>query len=259
MRYRPSTDLALKGLTFNIKGGEKVGIVGRTGAGKSTLSLAITRIVEIESGTIKIDGVNANEINLRQVREAITIIPQDPTLYKGNLRYNLDPTGGISDNKMVALLKEAGLDAIILKKKSEDEEKKKEKEREKAKAAGKDVKVSEEKEEKPKEQSLDDTALLNFEIGENGDNLSSGEKALICICRAILRPAKIVILDEATANIDIETEQVIQKLIKKSFKDCTMITIAHRLQTIMESDKVMVMSYGKVAEFNTPKDLLKNP
>lgn len=155
---------------------------------------------------------------------------------------------------MIKLLKEAGLDTVILKKKKEDEDKKKEKE--KLKAAGKDV--APEKDDY-KEMDVGDASLLNFEIGENGDNLSSGEKALICIVRAILEDGKIVILDEATANIDIETEQVIQKLIKSSFKDCTMMTIAHRLQTIMESDKVMVMSFGTVQEFDTPKNLLKNP
>lgn len=111
--------MVLKGLTFDIKGGEKVGVVGRTGAGKSTLSLSLTRIVEKHSGTIKIDGVDISEINLRQVREGITIIPQDPTLYKGTLRINLDPSGAVPDKKMVSLLKEAGLDAIILKKKKE--------------------------------------------------------------------------------------------------------------------------------------------
>lgn len=196
MRYRPNTELVLKKLSFNIKGGEKVGIVGRTGAGKSTLSLSITRIVEKEKGTIKIDGVDINEINLRQVRDAITIIPQDPTLYKGNLRFNLDPSNKVPEKKMIDILKEAGIDAVILKKNKQEDEKKKKK----AEEAGKKV------EEENTETATDDTALLNFEITENGDNLSSGEKALICICRAVLRGGKVIILDEATANIDIETE-----------------------------------------------------
>merc|ERR1719240_1677373 len=107
-----------------------------------------------------------------------------------------------------------------------------------------------------KEEHTGDEALLNFEIN---DNLSSGEKSLVQICRAILRKNKIVLLDEATANIDIETEQTVQKLINEEFKDCTMLTVAHRLQTINKSDKVMVMSYGKVAEYDSPQVLLKNP
>lgn len=119
---------------------------------------------------------------------------------------------------------------------------------------GKEYKEAEEK-----KAAGEDSALLNFEVGADGGGLSSGEKALICICRAILRKARVVILDEATANIDIETEQKIQGLIKTSFAHCTMLTIAHRLQTIMESDKVMVMSFGKVAEFNSPAELMKDP
>merc|ERR1712138_392097 len=112
------------------------------------------------------------------------------------------------------------------------------------------------KEEKSKEEYTEEEALLTFEVN---DNLSSGEKSLVQICRAILRKNKIVLLDEATANIDMETEQMVQKLINEEFKDCTMLTVAHRLQTIIKSDKVMVMSYGKVAEFDGPQTLLKNP
>ena len=105
MKYRPKTELVLKKLSFNIKGGSKIGVVGRTGAGKSTLSLALTRIVELQGGSIEIDGVNIGDINLRQVRENVTIIPQDPTLYKGSLRYNLDPSERVSDARMIELLK----------------------------------------------------------------------------------------------------------------------------------------------------------
>lgn len=125
MKYRPTTELVLKKLNLDVQGGEKVGIVGRTGAGKSTITLALTRIVEICGGSVKIDGVDINKINLQQVREAITIIPQEPTLFKGSLKFNLDPTSTCKDEEILELLKKAGLDELILKKKKEEEERKK--------------------------------------------------------------------------------------------------------------------------------------
>lgn len=260
LRYRPTTDLVLKGCSVKFKAGDKIGIVGRTGAGKSTLSLALTRIVEKEAGKILVDGVDISEINLRQVRENITIIPQEPTMYKGSLKYNLDPSGKTDEAEILAVLKKAGLDEIILKKKKEEKEKKEKEEAEKAEKneeEGKEEeKTEEKKEEKSEEETTEDNSLMNFEVS---DNLSSGEKSLVQICRAILRKNKIVILDEATANIDIETELTIQALIHEEFKDCTMLTIAHRLQTIIKSDKVLVMSYGKVAEYDSPAELMKNP
>jgi ATP-binding cassette subfamily C (CFTR/MRP) protein 1 len=154
----------LKGLSFEIKGGEKIGIVGRTGAGKSTVSLSLTRIVEICDGYILIDGHNIADISLEQLRQKVTIIPQDPTLFTGSLRFNIDPENLSSDSEIKSLLFKAGLD------------------------------------------HLSTRDLLSLEITENGENLSSGEKSLICICRAILRKNKVVILDEATANIDLVTE-----------------------------------------------------
>jgi len=263
MRYRDDTPLVLKECTFKIEGGMKVGIVGRTGAGKSTLCNAFTRIVEGESGIIEFDGVDISKINLRQVRDAITIIPQEPTMYKGTLAYNLDPTGQISRADILSILKKAKLDDIILKKSKEEkeaeekakEERKKKLEEHKLNNTTENVQIMEDDED-AKREFTGDEALLNFEIN---DNLSSGEKSLVQICRAILRKNKIVLLDEATANIDIETEQTVQKLINEEFKDCTMLTVAHRLQTINKSDKVMVMSYGKVAEYDSPRVLLKNP
>ena len=205
----------LKGLSFEIKGGEKIGIVGRTGAGKSTVSLSLTRIVEICDGYILIDGHNIADISLEQLRQKVTIIPQDPTLFTGSLRFNIDPENLSSDSEIKSLLFKAGLD------------------------------------------HLSSRDLLSLEITENGENLSSGEKSLICICRAILRKNRVVILDEATANIDLVTEQKIQSLINEEFKDCTVLTIAHRLQTIIQSDKILVLSDGKTEEFDTPEELLK--
>lgn len=212
--------MVLRKLTLGIKGGEKIGVVGRTGAGKSTMTLALTRIIELCGGKIEVDGVDIGKINLQQVREAITIIPQEPTLFKGTLRFNLDPENKRSDEEVLDVLGKAGLVELILKKKKEDEEKKKKL----------DAELSPEQLAMAlADQKTEDDSLLNFQVRSGGENLSSGEKSLVCICRAILRKNKIVILDEATANIDIETEQTIQKLMKASFKDCTMIVVAHRL------------------------------
>ena len=179
-------------------------------------------------------------------------------MYKGTVAYNLDPTEKTPKEQLLAVLKKAKLDEIILKKSKEEKEKEAEAAKEK-KEIDENVIIMDDpnkKKEKSKDELTEDEALLNFEIN---DNLSSGEKSLVQICRAILRKNKIVLLDEATANIDIETEQMVQKLINEEFKDCTMLVVAHRLQTIIKSDKVMVMSYGKVAEFDGPQTLLKNP
>lgn len=219
MRYRPDTDLVLKKLDFKIEPGHKVGIVGRTGAGKSTLALCISRIVELESGQIVIDGVDIAKERLHEVRSRLTVVPQDATMFTGTLRFNLDPEKTCSDEEIKSLLRRAELGDIL--------------------------------------DNHEDGLLQG--IKENGSNFSSGERQLICICRAILRKSKLVLLDEATANIDIKTEQRIQALINSEFKDATMITIAHRLQTIMASDKVMVLSFGQVAEYDTPDNLKADP
>lgn len=250
LRYRPTTEEVLRKLSLEIKGGEKIGVVGRTGAGKSTLTLALTRIIELSGGNIEVDGVDIGKISLQQVREAITIIPQEPTLFKGSIKFNLDPENKRTDKEILDLLEKAGLVELILKKKKEEEDKKKEL----------DSKLTPEQLAQAMAlKQIEDDSLLNYQVQAGGENLSSGEKSLICICRAILRKNRIVILDEATANIDIETEQVIQKLIKESFKDCTMIVVAHRLQTIIESDRVLVLDTGKVAEFDKPSVLRKRP
>merc|ERR1712224_124529 len=201
-------------------------------------------------GKIEIDGVDINKINLQQVREAVTIIPREPTLFKGTLRFNLDPENKRDDKDILELLEKAGLVELILKKKKEEEEKKKNLDAELTPEQLAIVMANKE---------VEDDSLLNFRVQPGGENLSSGEKSLVCICRAVLRKNKIVVLDEATANIDIVTEQTIQKLIKESFKDCTMLVVAHRLQTIIESDKVLVLDKGKKAEFDSPEELQKNP
>lgn len=166
LKYRPTTEIVLDKLSFKVQRGEKVGVVGRTGAGKSTICLSISRIVEIFEGIIEIDGVDIHQIALDDLRGRITVIPQDPTMFTGTLKFNLDPEGKIDDSEIEDLLKKAQLENIL----------------------------------------YGDPDGIYQKISENGQNLSSGERQLICICRAILRKSKIVILDEATANIDMNTE-----------------------------------------------------
>ena len=218
LRYRPTTEVVLNNLSFKAEAGQKIGIVGRTGAGKSTICLCLSRIVEIFKGKIKVDGLDISMLDLDELRKRITVIPQDPTMFNGTLRFNLDPLGNARDSEIVELLKKATLTSLL-------------------------------QESKP----------LDKVISEGGSNMSSGEKQLICICRAILRKSKVIILDEATANIDIVTEQKIQQLITENFKDSTMLVVAHRLNTIINSDKVLVMEDGKNKEFDSPQALMANP
>ena len=217
VKYRPDTETVLKNIDIDIKPGEKVGIVGRTGAGKSTLCLALCRIIEKLEGSIKIDGVDIAEAGLADLRDRITIIPQEPVLFENTLRFNLDPQGKCSDKDLLKILEKAGLESLLER----------------------------------------DGNGLEFKITSKGGNLSAGEKALVCICRAALRKSKVVLMDEATASIDVTTEESIQKLVSSEFKEATVLTVAHRLNTIINSDKIMVMSYGEVIEFDSP-NVLRN-
>ena len=178
MKYREDSEIVLRGLSFLVDGGQKIGIVGRTGAGKSTICNVLTRIVELDGGSIVIDGADIATIKLEQLREKITVIPQDPALFTGTLQYNLDPTGTKAREEMLRVVEQAGLMNLLHKGDSSEETKGKQ-------------------------------DCLDFEIHENGQNLSVGMRQVICICRAILRRNKIVILDEATANIDVVSEQTI--------------------------------------------------
>ena len=218
VRYRNDTEIVLKNVTFSLKAGEHLGIVGRTGSGKSTIPLCLFRILEAYSGKIFIDDVDISKVGLKKLRQSITIIPQDSTIMDGTLRYNIDPIGCFTDNEIINVLKKIGFDYII-------------------------------------KQNSDG---LNHKISENGANLSIGEKQLVCITRAILRKTKITILDEATANIDYNTEEIIQNALNEVLKGSTLITIAHRIKTVVNSDRVLVLDEGKIIEFDTPSKLLEN-
>ena len=215
VRYRPDTKIILKDINILIKPREKIGIVGRTGSGKSTLCLCLFRILEATSGKILIDDIDISLIGLSLLRRIITVIPQDPTLIEGSLRENLDPLGKYNDQSMIDSLKTIGMDYIL------------------------------------KENGL------NFMIKENGDNLSAGERQLICFARAMIRKSKIIIMDEATSSIDYNTEQLIQKAILNTLKDSTVITIAHRIKTILNYDRILVFEQGNLIEEGSPKELIE--
>uniref|UniRef100_A0A3B3ZXF0 ABC-type glutathione-S-conjugate transporter n=1 Tax=Periophthalmus magnuspinnatus TaxID=409849 RepID=A0A3B3ZXF0_9GOBI len=216
LQYRKGLELALKGITLNVQEREKVGIVGRTGAGKSSLALGIFRILEAAKGKIFVDGVNIADIGLHDLRSRITIIPQDPVLFSGSLRMNLDPFDTYSDEEMWSALELAHLKNFV--------------------------------------SNLPDK--LNYECSEGGENLSLGQRQLVCLARALLRKTKILVLDEATAAVDLETDTLIQSTIRTQFEDCTVLTIAHRLNTIMDYTRVIVMDRGHISEMDSPANLI---
>ncbi|CAG2117894.1 unnamed protein product, partial [Medioppia subpectinata] len=217
-RYRDGLDLVLKKISLTINGGKRVGVVGRTGAGKSSLTLALFRLIEPVNGLIDIDGIDISAIGLYDLRSRITIIPQDPVLFTGTLRYNLDPFDTYSDSEIWSALELSHLKTFV--------------------------------------DSLD--AGLDHMLAEGGDNLSVGQKQLVCLSRALLRKSKIIVLDEATAAVDIETDDLIQSTIRTEFNECTIVTIAHRLNTILDYDMIVVLNRGEVAEYDSPKALLEN-
>ncbi|KAJ2829061.1 hypothetical protein IWW50_001059 [Coemansia erecta] len=217
-RYREGLDLVLKGLSFRVLPNQKVGIVGRTGAGKSSLTLALFRIIEAAGGQILLDGEDISKYGLFDVRSKLSIIPQDPVLFAGTVRENLDPFNNYSDQDIWQALEHAHLADVI---RAKDER-------------------------------------LEFLVTQSGENFSVGQRQLICLARALLKRAKVLVLDEATAAIDNATDTIIQESIRKEFKHCTVLTIAHRLNTIIDSDMILVVDGGKLAEYDTPQNLLEN-
>lgn len=224
-KYREGLDPVLRGISLDIKHREKIGIVGRTGAGKSSLTLSLFRIIEAIGGKISIDGVDISHLGLRDLRQKLSIIPQDSQIFEGTIRENLDPSGTAhSDDDIWRVLELSHLAEFV--------------------------------------RSSTDTdgthhGLL-MKINEGGSNLSAGQKQLMCLGRALLNPSPILILDEATAAVDVETDKILQQTIRTAFKDKTILTIAHRLNTILDSDRIIVLSAGQVEEFDTPSNLLKN-
>ncbi|CAH0521230.1 unnamed protein product [Peronospora belbahrii] len=211
LRYRPGLPRVLRGLTFSVNAKEKIGIVGRTGAGKSSLIVGLMRLVELDAGFITIEDVDISKIGLHDLRANIAIIPQDPVLFSGTVRSNLDPFNQFADDQIWTSVKRALLQNAVT--------------------------------------SLDDT------VDENGSNFSVGERQLLSIARALLKRSRVILMDEATASIDPETDRHIQQSIRDEFRECTTLTIAHRINTILDSDRILVMEKGAVAEFGSPIEL----
>eukprot|EP01129_Flabellula_baltica_P009720 TRINITY_DN4019_c0_g1_i1.p1 TRINITY_DN4019_c0_g1~~TRINITY_DN4019_c0_g1_i1.p1 ORF type:complete len:1462 (+),score=305.81 TRINITY_DN4019_c0_g1_i1:37-4422(+) len=218
LRYRPKLPLVLKDVNFEVLPKEKIGVVGRTGAGKSSLMSALFRMIEPASGTIYIDDVDITDIDLLDLRSRIAIIPQDPTLFTGTIRSNLDPFDQYAEHQLWDCIESVGLT----------------------------------------EQISNMEGQLDSPVTEYGENLSVGTRQLMCLARALLRHPKVLILDEATASVDFETDSLIQQTIREKFVNTTVLTIAHRINTILDSDRILVMEQGEVAEFDTPDNLLKD-
>ncbi|KAM7536900.1 hypothetical protein Aperf_G00000087092 [Anoplocephala perfoliata] len=217
-RYRKELDVVLHSISVSIRPGEKIGIAGRTGSGKSSLVLALFRIIEASEGEIRVDGINIAEIGLHDLRGRITLIPQDPVLFSGTLRFNLDPFNSHTDEAIWEALTIANLRSFV----------------EEASSEG-----------------------LNMQIAEGGGNLSQGQRQLVCLARALLRRSRILVLDEATAAVDPLTDQLIQQAVRKEFASSTVLTIAHRLNTILDYDRILVLDAGRLVEIGTPKELAK--
>ncbi|KAM4699734.1 ATP-binding cassette sub-family C member 5-like [Discoglossus pictus] len=218
MRYRDNLPLVLKNISFTIQPQEKIGIVGRTGSGKSSLGIALFRLVELVGGSITIDNICVNTIGLEDLRKKLSIIPQEPVLFVGSVRSNLDPMNQYTDEEIWKALENTHM----------------------------------------KQHVSNLQGQLHAEVTENGNNFSVGERQLLCMARTLLRSSKILLLDEATAAIDNETDVIIQETIKAAFSECTVLIIAHRLNTVFHCDRIMVMDDGRIVEFDKPSVLLSN-
>jgi ABC-type multidrug transport system fused ATPase/permease subunit len=242
-RYRSDFDMVLKDLSFKILPGEKVGVVGRTGAGKSSLALALFRALEAEKGSIIIDDVDVSVIGLQDLRENIVMVPQDPTLFTGTIRSNLDPFGLFTDEEIFTALRRTQLVGA---------------------ASAEPSRAPTPTNGDAAETATDSPAALENKniftnlyspVAESGSNLSQGQRQLLCLARALLKDPKVLLMDEATASIDYATDAKIQETIRE-IKNTT-ITIAHRLQTIVDYDKVLVLDKGELIEFGSPWDLIR--
>ncbi|KAI9000570.1 P-loop containing nucleoside triphosphate hydrolase protein [Trametes punicea] len=239
LKYRPELPAVLKGLSMSVRPGEKIGIVGRTGAGKSSIMTALYRLVELSSGSIVIDGVDISTIGLKDLRDGLAIIPQDPLLFSGTLRSNLDPFGYHDDARLWDALKRAYL-VEDRKEHSIDQ-------------------VPGDEEGKEGTRSPVNRFTLDSPIEDEGSNLSIGQRSLVSLARALVKGSKILILDEATASVDYETDRKIQDTIASEFADRTILCIAHRLRTIIGYDRICVLDAGQIAEFDTPANLYERP
>ena len=213
LKYHKGNELILKQVNFVVEPGQKIGIIGRTGAGKTSIISALFRLYDLESGSITIDERDISKISLNTLRSEISVIPQNPVLFSGTLRSNLDPYNKLSDEELWKTLKSINIKGLI---------------------------------------------DLNEQIEEAGSKYSTGQKQLLCLARTIIRNNKIVVLDEATASMDPETDALVENIIENQFSGKTMLVIAHKLASVLKCDKVMVVDDGRVVEFDKPSVLMKN-
>lgn len=229
MRYRAGLPLVLRGLDMDVRGGERIGIVGRTGAGKSSIMSALFRITELSEGSITIDGLDIGKVGLQDLRSRLAIIPQDPTLFKGTVRTNLDPFNEHSDLELWDALRQAHL-------------------------VGEQPKGDESRAEKST-QNQGSRIQLDTTVEEEGLNFSLGQRQLMALARALVRNSQIIVCDEATSSVDFETDRKIQRTMATGFKGKTLLCIAHRLRTIITYDRICVMDQGRISELDTPLSL----
>ncbi|GAM88788.1 hypothetical protein ANO11243_068220 [Dothideomycetidae sp. 11243] len=224
MRYRDGLPLVLKGLSLHVKAGERVGVVGRTGAGKSTIMSTLFRLIELSGGSITIDGLNIAKVGLADLRSRLSIIPQDPTLFRGTIRTNLDPFNEHTDLELWSALRQADL-------------------------------VGQNQDMLDRSHNL--RIHLDAPVEEEGLNFSLGQRQLMALARALVRGSRIIVCDEATSSVDFETDAKIQQTIAEGFKGCTLLCIAHRLRTILNYDRIVVMDQGRIAECASPRELYR--
>ncbi|KAJ1904309.1 hypothetical protein LPJ81_002571 [Coemansia sp. IMI 209127] len=252
MKYREDLELVLKDVNLTINPGEKIGIVGRTGAGKTSLTRALFRLIDSKtcSGSIVVDDQDIFSLNIGDLRPKLGIIPQEPTMFKGTFRQNLDPLVKNSIEDMWSAIIKCGIVENLkdIKEWNKDWEK-----ANWSKRLFLLLFITKPRLEKPVAGWVRPHGLNR----RAGNSFSDGQQQIFGLCRLLMRNRKIVVLDEATANVDLETDQRMQELIRSEFKDCTVLTIAHRLETIMNSDRIIVMDSGRIAEIGSPRELLE--
>lgn len=249
--YGPNGPDVLKGISIRIRPGERIGIVGRTGSSKSTLALSILRFTHKTSGFLFIDGIDAQSLPLKDLRRAVTIIPQDSTIFSGDLRSNLDPFNEMEDTELNSILQacsfiganESGNKRIVPGESFEGEE---------VSSSSADLDLGDTRISLPCKQQLS----LSTPVAIGGSNFSKGERQTLCLARAVCRRSKIIIVDEATSSVDSRTDVMIQNLLRTEFIGSTVLTIAHRLETVIDYDRILVMSAGEIVELDTPRNLL---
>ena len=261
IRYRDDLPLVLKGINLEIKPGEKVGVVGRTGSGKSTLMLCLLRIVQNtdnDNGFISIDGERLDQLRLEEVRRGVEIIPQNPFLFKGTLKTNLDPYSQHSDEDILEVLNRIQFfDTLELpgnKNSASDLERPKKSTNEPDKQ-----KIGQNLPTGIDQKNSEYGHNLDFVVEKGGSNLSLGQRQLICIARALVKNSKVVLMDESTASIDEKTDSIVQKIIAEHLKDTTILTIAHRINTVINYDRIVVMDDGLIVENGSPEQLSQIP